>query len=141
MQQQTRGVTPASDVNGQAKVKNNMGIVAAAGVVPGARLGRPGDVIDGEDAMGCSGSSSRQPIVRTSKNAVARERASRSGRFRPANRLQGSNLFVRMLTGGAGHFLLPDAKPQSRDGRKHWRRIRRASGARGDDERADGHFC
>jgi hypothetical protein len=62
---QARGVTPTSDVTDWMKVKTNTGIAAAAGVVSGARLGRPGDVIDGEDAMGCSGSSSRQPILRS----------------------------------------------------------------------------
>ncbi len=118
IQQQARGVTPASDVTGQAKVKNNTGIVAAAGVVPGARLGRPGD-----------------------SNAVARERGlSRSGRFRPANRLQGSGLFVRMLTGGAGHVLFPMRNRSRAMAESYRRRKRRASGSRGDDERADGHI-
>ena len=37
IQHQARGVTPASDVNDWAKVKANMGAIAAAGVVTGAR--------------------------------------------------------------------------------------------------------
>jgi hypothetical protein len=36
IQHQTRGLTPASDVTDRAKVKNNMGAAAAAGVVTGA---------------------------------------------------------------------------------------------------------
>jgi hypothetical protein len=37
-----RGVTPTSDVNGWVEVKTNTGATAAAGVVTGARHGRPG---------------------------------------------------------------------------------------------------
>ena len=47
IQQRTRRVTPASNVTVRVEVKNNTGIAMAAGVVPGARLGRPGVVIDG----------------------------------------------------------------------------------------------
>ena len=37
-----RGITPTSDVNGWMKNKTNTGTTAAAGVVTGARHGRPG---------------------------------------------------------------------------------------------------
>ena len=46
---QARGVTPTSDVNGWMKVQTNTGATAAAGVVTGARHGRPGAI--SADAM------------------------------------------------------------------------------------------
>ena len=37
------GVTPDSDVTREVKIVNNAGTAMAAGVVPGARPGKPGD--------------------------------------------------------------------------------------------------
>ena len=37
------GVTPDSDVTREVKIVTNAGTAAAAGVVPGAWLGKPGD--------------------------------------------------------------------------------------------------
>jgi hypothetical protein len=57
IQQRTRRVTPASDVTVRVKVVTNTGITMAAGVVPGARLGRPGVLIDGRRGREFLGSS------------------------------------------------------------------------------------